>query len=73
MDLAVLDHGEDILKSLKRVGFPIVLFCQSLEKAASGAGMPGRSDLMNLCQDGIIVAVQMQGLHILEMSGGFPL
>lgn len=32
MDLAVLDHGEDILKYLKRVGFPIVLFCQSLEK-----------------------------------------
>lgn len=35
--------------------------------------MTGRSDLMNLCQDGIIVAVKMQGLHILEMSGGFPL
>ncbi len=72
MKLAILDHGKHILKYLKWIGLLSFLLSKCLKEAASRTGMTGCADLMYLCKDGIIITIQVQGFHILEMSGGLP-
>ena len=43
------------------------------QEAAALAGVAGGSDLIDLDQEGVAVAVQMDGLDVLRVSGRVPL
>ena len=77
MLLPVLNHAEDFFKNLcgivGKLSVPFRSGENFIEKAAVGAGVAGRADLNHLRQNGIIIAVGVQGFHILEVSAGLSL
>ncbi len=71
MDLSVLNHAQNGLENHKRIALVILLFHNFIKKTTVISGMAGGSNLGNLCQNRIFVAVRSHFLHMLEMSAGF--
>ena len=74
MHLAVLDDCENFLEDLKRiVCFFIFLLRDLVKETAPCARMAGNADLIDLCEDGVKVAIRGQAPNKLEMSAGLSL